>query len=264
MCATAVQSDERVEVFFVPASAYRKIAKSFGRGVVEYDARTETLLVPALLTDVSWEQYELLVETLPGHRLRHDYDRGTLEMMSPSTNHEWIKEFLARLIGTMAYEFSISIKSAGSTTRRSKAAQKGLEPDESYYIANERLMRDRFDDVPDRDPPPDLAIEVDIRRAAAKRQRIYASLGVREVWRHDGKKLSFFQLAANGKYERITKSLSFPFLEPRDFDRVIKLKGTLEENELVGAFMELARAKLSKKSGPRTTKKKSPKKKKGS
>ena len=51
----------------------------------------------------------------------------------------------------------------------------------------------------------------------------------------------FFGLAANGKYERIAKSLSFPFLEPRDFDRFIKLRGTLEENELVGAFLDLAR-----------------------
>jgi Uma2 family endonuclease len=184
-------------------------------------------------------------------------------MMSPSTSHEWIKKFLARLIEAMAFTLSIPIKSAGSTTRRSKAAQKGLEPDESYYIANERLMRDRFDDVPDRDPPPDLAIEVDVRRAAAKRQRIYASLGVREVWRHDGKELRFFRLTANGKYERITESLSFPFLEPGDFDRFIKLKGTLEENELVGAFLDLARAKFAKKSGPRATKKKSAKKKKG-
>jgi Uma2 family endonuclease len=264
MCATAIQSDERVEVFFVPASAYRKIAKSFGRGVIEYDARTETLLLPARMNDVSWEQYELLLETLQDHRLRHAYDRGTLEMMSPSTSHEWIKKFLARLIEAMSFTLSIPIKSAGSTTRRSKAPQKGLEPDESYYIANERLMRDRFDDVPDRDPPPDLAIEVDVRRAAARRQSIYASLGVCELWQHDGKELRFFRLAANGKYERIAKSLSFPFLEPRDFDRFIELRGTLEENELVGAFLDLARAKFAKTSASRATKKKSAKKKKGS
>ena len=108
----------------MPASAYRKIAKSFGRGVVEYDARTETLLLPARMNDVSWEQYELLLETLQDHRLRHAYDRGTLEMMSPSTSHEWIKKFLARLIEAMSFTLSIPIKSAGSTTRRSKAAKR--------------------------------------------------------------------------------------------------------------------------------------------
>lgn len=256
MCATAIHPEQRVEVFFVPASAYRKIAKSLDPGVVEYDARTNTLLMPALMRDVSWEQYEAILKALPESRLRHAYDRGTLEMMSPSTNHEAIKKMLGRLIETMAYELSIPIRAIGSTTRRSKAAQQGLEPDESYYVANERLMRDRFDDVPGRDPPPDLAIEVDMRRATAKRKRIYASLGVREVWEHDGKELRFYRLAANGKYELIAQSLSFSFLEPSDLARFINQRGTKDDNELIRDFVGFARSKLRRAPGARASKKK--------
>lgn len=256
MCATAVHPEERVEIFCVPASAARKIAETLGPGVVEYNARTGTLWMPALLGDISWEQYETLLEALPEHRLRHAYDQGTLEMMSPSTNHEWTKKFLGRLIETMAFELSIPMKAVGSATRKSKAAQKGLEPDESYYIANEPLMRERFDDAPGRDPPPDLVIEVDLRRAAVKRRRIYASLGVRELWEHDGKELRFYQLSGSGEYEPIAKSLSFPFLKPSDFTPYVDQRGKVSDNELIRGFIDQVRKKAKKPSAPRVKKKK--------
>ncbi len=245
-----------IEIHSVPPRAHKVITTAIGQDRVRYSPRTETLAIPRRLRDVSWTQYDALLRALPDHRMRHTYDRGTLEMMSPSTKHEWIKGFVGRLLETMAYELAIPIKTVGSTTRRSKAAQQGLEPDESYYVANERLMRDRFDDDPDRDPPPDLVIEVDMRRASVKRKRIYASLGVREVWQHDGKELQFYQLAANGKYLSIGESVSFPFLQPKDLDHFIDRKGTVEENELVRGFVELARTKLKKKSGSRRIKKK--------
>lgn len=248
MCATAVHPEDRIEIFCVPAQAARKVAESLGPDFVEYDASTNTLMMPALLNDVSWEQYELLLEKLPDHRMRHTYDRGTLEMMSPSQRHESIKRMIGRLIEMLTLELDIPIKSVGSTTQRRTAIRRGLEPDESYYIANEPSMRGKFDYDPDHDPPPDLVVEVDVRRPAIKRMAVYAALGVPEIWRHDGKsKLSFHQLVA-GKYKPVEQSAAFPFLSPDDISRFIDQMYELDENSLVRAFLTRALAKHAKRS----------------
>lgn len=254
MCATAVHPEVRVEIFCVPASAARKVAESLGPDVVEYDARAGTLLMPALMHDVSWEQYESLLETLPDHRMRHTYDRGTLEMMSPLQRHESIKRMIGRLIETLAYELDLPIKSVGSTTQRRKSVRRGLEPDESYYVAHERAVRGKLDYDPDRDPPPDLVIEVDVRRPAVERMAVYAALGIPEIWRHDGKrKLSFHRLA-DGKYETIERSDAFAYLAPDDISAFIDQMGETDENSIVRAFVKHALAKKVERRSPRKKK----------
>jgi Uma2 family endonuclease len=40
------------------------------------------------------------------------------------------------------------------------------------------------------DPPPDLAVEVDISHGSRSKFRIYARLKVKELWRFDGKKVT--------------------------------------------------------------------------
>ena len=254
MCATAVHPEVRVEIFCVPPQAARKVAESLGSGVVEYDAQTGTLLIPALMHDVSWEQYELLLETLPDHRMRHTYDQGTLEMMSPLQRHESIKGMIGRLIETLAYELDLPIKSVGSTTQRRKAVRRGLEPDESYYVAHESLMRGRLDYDPDRDPPPDLVVEVDLRRPAVERMTIYAALGVPEIWRHDGKSKLFFYRLTSGKYESIEHSDAFEFLAPDDVSAFIDQMGELDENSIVRSFVKRALAKKAERRNPRKKK----------
>ena len=41
------------------------------------------------------------------------------------------------MIETMTEEFGIPIRSGGSTTLKSQLKERGLEPDECYYVANE-------------------------------------------------------------------------------------------------------------------------------
>ena len=251
MCATAVHPEVRVEIFCVPASAARKVAGSLGREVVEYHARTGTLLMPALTNDVSWEQYKMLLETLPDHRMRHTYDRGALELMKPSGRQAYIACLVGRLIETFAYKLNLPILSAGSATLYRKSVLRGLEPDESYYIAHERDVRGKLDYDPDRDPPPDLVIEVDVRRPAVERMAVYAALGVPEIWRHDGeRKLSFHRLAG-GKYEAIEHSDAFPYLAPDDISAYLDQMGELDENSIVRAFVKHALAKKAERGGPR-------------
>ena len=160
--------------------------------------------------DVSWECYERLLEAVGDRRLRHSYERGTLELMSPLKRHDSVKTLLARLIEMAAYELEIEIQGIGSTTLRRRERLRGLEPDECYYVAHEAEVRYKADYVPGRDPPPDLAVEVDVTSSSLDRLQIYADLGVPEVWRFKDEQLSFWRLTRSGKYARSRRSRAFP------------------------------------------------------
>src|SRR5204863_3892315 len=83
-----------------------------------------------------------------------------------------------------------------------------LEPDECYYVANEPLVRDKLHLDLAVDPPPDLAIEVEISRDSLNRHRIYAALGVPELWRYDGEDRKGV-VEGNGEYEGATTMPSY-------------------------------------------------------
>ena len=90
------------------------------------------------------------------------YDEGELEIMTVSHEHESYGALLGRLVEMLTFELNIPIHSGGSTTFRRVLKKKGLEADECYWIQNERLMRGKKDFDIEADPPPDLAIEVEI------------------------------------------------------------------------------------------------------
>ena len=59
------------------------------------------------------------------------------------------------------------------------------------------------------DPPPELLIEVDIARSSLDRFSILAAVGVREIWRYDGERVTFHQLQ-EGSYISIEDSAVLP------------------------------------------------------
>src|SRR5205807_6349714 len=67
-----------------------------------------------------------------------------------------------------------------------------------------------------RDPPPDLAIEVDVSYSTLNRLSIYAALKVPEVWRLDEDDLSFHVLESRATYRISPTSESFPLVTPAD------------------------------------------------
>ena len=93
---------------------------------------------------------------------RFAYDKGLLEIMSPSIEHEWFHRILGKIVEVITEELNIPRLSAGSTTLKLQLKERGLEPDECYYLANEAKMRGKRELDLAVDPPPDLAIEVDI------------------------------------------------------------------------------------------------------
>src|SRR5882672_4703239 len=165
-----------------------------------------------VLHGVSWQTYETLLREIGEQHIFLTYDRGDLEIMAPSNFHERYKKVVARLIEILTLELDIPIVSGGNTTFRREDLEKGLEPDECYYVQHEPQMRDKWEVDLSQDPPPDLVLEMDYTHHALDRESIYAALGVPELWRCNGNRLEVLLLGTNGAYQLSTKSLAFPFL----------------------------------------------------
>ena len=86
------------------------------------------------------------------------------------------------LVVTLTQELNLPLHWGLDDLRR-KRHQKGLEPDDCFWIAHEAEVRGKTIIDLRTDPPPDLAIEVDISRSSLDRMGIYAKLRVPEVWR---------------------------------------------------------------------------------
>jgi Uma2 family endonuclease len=200
------------------------------------------------LRGVRWATYIAMV-TDPGFfRKRLAYDRGTLEIMSPSPLHDSVAHIISRLLSVMTMELRIPIAGYKSTTFRRVRRKKGVEPDECWYVANEAGMRMRSRIDLGRDPPPDLVLEVDITSSSVDREGIYASFGVPEMWRYDGEDgtLKAYRLRPDRKrYEPSERSLSFPFLPLDVLVGFLRLAKTEGETEACIAFAEWVRANLS-------------------
>jgi Uma2 family endonuclease len=165
-----------------------------------------------LLHNISWETYQSLLrelESQPGKRLT--YDNGQLEIFMPLPPHEKNKKYLARLVEIVTMTLPIEICSLGSCTWTSRDLAKGIEPDECYYIQNEAIIRGKMAIDLSIDPPPDLAIEIDITSRSIPRLPIYSALGVPEIWRFDGKKMVLLALT-NGQYQEIPVSVAIPII----------------------------------------------------
>lgn len=166
---------------------------------------------------VDWNEYSRFLrafEERPGYRLT--YDEGTLEIMSPSLRHDRPGRFLGRLVDVLTEELELPLVGGGSVTTRRKLEKKGVEADDCFWIENAHRMEGRLNLNLRRDPPPDLAIEVDVSRSSLKRMAIYPALRVPEIWRLEGDVLEFFVLQANGKYRRSAHSKAFPQVSQAD------------------------------------------------
>ncbi|PYV29284.1 MAG: hypothetical protein DMG09_30425 [Acidobacteria bacterium] len=165
-----------------------------------------------LLHDVGWVEYEkLLAQLSDSRRFRLSYDRGTLEIMTPSSRHESLKSLFAHLLAVLTEELNLNLVGLGSTTFRLPEAVRGTEPDDCYYIQHAQRIAGRDTIDPATDPPPDLVVEVDIAHPSLDKFPIYASLKVPEIWRHDGRILQFFRLTGD-HYTQTPQSGLFPFL----------------------------------------------------
>jgi Uma2 family endonuclease len=203
--------------------------------------RTQRLL----LHDVDWQSYLVIGDRLRDRpALRMTYDRGSLEFMTTSPRHEIYKKWLGRIIETLAEECQLPVATAGNMTFQRPELERGLEPDDCYWIAHEASMRGKLEWEPLRDPPPDLVLEIEITHSALSRMSIYAALGVPEVWRFDGTSLRVELLQAEGTYRQAENSLSFPQIRLEDLLPFLEPSETVDYLSRIRAVRDWVREQI--------------------
>jgi Uma2 family endonuclease len=199
-----------------------------------------------VLRGVEWSEYRKVSEAFSERHLRITYDRGTLELMTISSAHGRFGRLLARLVGALTEELGLPLCSCGDMTCDREDLDQGIEPDECSYIANEPIVREKEKIDMTIDPPPDLAVEIEITRSSQNRLGIYGALGVAEVWRFDGEVLTIHQRMPNGQYAVTEQSPQFPFLSATELGKFLQLYTQLEENALVRSFRDWVRKQIGK------------------
>ncbi|MBW4423515.1 MAG: Uma2 family endonuclease [Nostoc desertorum CM1-VF14] len=197
-----------------------------------------------VLHNISWETFEaLLRDTGEDRGSRFAYDCGVLEIMTPLFEHENSKSNFGNFIIALAEELGIEVRSAGSTTLKRKISKRGIEPDTCYYIQNELAIRGKQTLDLENDPPPDLAIEIDITSSSVNKLGIYSTLGVTELWRYDGQNLKFYQLI-EGQYIECKFSIAFPIVSVSEISRFIEQSKSMGEIALLKSFRAWVRGKM--------------------
>jgi len=161
-----------------------------------------------------------------------------LEIMSPSLEHERLSSLIGRMIEAYTEELGIPIQTARSTTLKSELKQRGLEPDESYYITNEAQVRGLDEIDLSVNPPPDLAIEVDITSSSLDQLGIYAALGVPEVWICDGTNLAIYGLQTDGSYALLDRSSTLRTLLPQTIVEFLAKRNSTDETSWIRSFRQ--------------------------
>jgi Uma2 family endonuclease len=175
-----------------------------------------------VLYNIPWDAYTKFMDALGAKHVSHVYQKGTLEMMSPTQEHERFKIILRRIVEIAALEFDVPYLNVGSATRRHRKLEHGLEPDESYYIGGESVERAMQKSSGAKRNAPDLAIEVEWSRAVLSKLKSYAVLGVREVWRHHRGKVEFYVLGDDGSYKSVERSAALPLLTTKAVNAYVK------------------------------------------
>jgi Uma2 family endonuclease len=193
--------------------------------------------------NVSWDYYTqtLLELDRTGQHARVTYDRGRMEIMTVGRRHEIIKKAIGRLLEAYADESGIGIEGVGNVTCRRADLDRGLEPDECYYVTSVYRGSDDLLDL-ENNPPPDLAIEVEVSSGIGTRRGIYAEIGVPELWRYDGVHVIVMALDSARSYQPIARSRFFPNLDMMEFSQFV-LGAISDQRNVVPEYRKLLRSR---------------------
>nr|WP_233562056.1 Uma2 family endonuclease [Sorangium cellulosum] len=173
-----------------------------------------------MIQGVPWNTYVRLRDELDTPGLRMTFCEGTLELMSPSIDHEAAKKSIARLVEIFALERDVPLHGYGSTTFRREAKSRGLEPDECYCLGGP------LKEI------PDIAIEVVLTSGGLDKLPVYSGLGVREVWFWERDAFHIHALRGE-EYEAIAASELIPDLDLVALARFVRWP---DQHEAVKAF----------------------------
>lgn len=190
------------------------------------------LQAPLILRGITWQTYENLLADLDKQSgIRLTYDRGVLEIMPLTPEHESLNRYLASLVDLLVDELEMDVHPVGSSTFKREEIDRGFEPDSSFYFEHAAQMRGKKRIDLTVDPAPELVIEIDISHGSLDKLSLFAHFGVEEVWRFDGATLHLYRLA-NGVYEEVERSALFPGLTAASIDEFLTQAQILRRSEL--------------------------------
>ncbi|MCU0238620.1 MAG: Uma2 family endonuclease [Pyrinomonadaceae bacterium] len=208
------------------------IAKANYLEAVQYLPPNGTLL----LHNVSWDEYENILqefETKSAYRIY--FNNGVLKIMSPRFDHEFPKDVVLKVVTVYADEFDIDVDSYGSTTWRQQKKSKGAEADTSFYVKNAEKVRGIKDFDLNLEIPPDIVVEVDTTNESWDKFEIYADLGVKEIWRCDGKNFQIYELT-EGKYEATENSRNLPLINGKLLTELLEIGREIGQTAMLKDF----------------------------
>jgi Uma2 family endonuclease len=166
------------------------------------------------LYGMSWADYLRLLAVRGEDAVpRITYLEGTIEIMSPSSNHETIKSVIGCLVEVYCLEHDVDFSPYGSWTIKSKRKDRGAEPDECYVFGDVKNPR-----------RPDLAIEVEWTAGRIDKLQVYGKLEVAEVWYWREGKIEPYVLR-RGRYVRVAHSARLPHLDLEQLARFVEKPG---------------------------------------
>ncbi len=197
-----------------------------------------------ILCDISWQEFETILAELGEHRSsRIAYSQGILEIMVPLPEHEKAKVTIGDFVKILLDELDLYWEPLGSTTFKREDMAAGVEPDDCFYIQNYKLMigKERIDLSVD--PPPDLAIEIDI--TSKTKVSAYKALKVPEIWRYENRLLEINLLQGN-EYVKSEKSLIFPsFPVMNEIPRFLEMARTTGTTLALRAYRKCVKEYIS-------------------
>ncbi|MGB5901109.1 MAG: Uma2 family endonuclease [Geitlerinemataceae cyanobacterium] len=195
-----------------------------------------------LLEDVSWQQFENILSELGESRAaRISYSNGLLEIMVPLPEHEKAKEIIGDMVKILLSERGRNYEALGSTILKNERMTQAVEPDTCFYIQNQAAVigKNRLDLTVD--PPPDLAIEIDL--TSRTQLKNYQILGVPELWRYE-RQLQIHVLEG-GKYVESNSSPTFPDIPIVELvNRYVKQSHISGSSQAIQAFRSWVRENL--------------------
>lgn len=190
--------------------------------------------------NVTWDEYEALLERVgEASGLRLSFDNGTLQAMTLSHEHEKYVRFIERLVSMLSLRLRIRTSSFGSATMKKRPKGKGNEPDACFYVQTAAALGNRIHLDIEVDPPPDIAVEVDVHHDSGSKLPIYAAFGVPEVWRYDGQRMTMLRLERES-YVEVEASESLPILTAQILTEYLTRMREEGEFDAVLAFDQVA------------------------
>jgi Uma2 family endonuclease len=175
-----------------------------------------------LIKNISWQTFKTMLAEMGVERnSRFAYENGIIEIMTPLMPHENSNRLIEGYILVLCEEFGLEVKTTGSITLTRDDLEKGGEPDSSYYIQNESLVRNKENIDLAKDPPPDLVLEVEYSRPKIDKLSLYAAMGIPEFWRYNGTVLRVYTLSGD-QYSEVELSPTFAPVQVLEIPRFIQ------------------------------------------